>query len=71
MQISVSELKLNIGKYLSLAEMQDIFITKNGKHVAKIVSTKVDKVAEMKSVFGAIPADADLDKAKCGRLLCE
>jgi len=71
MLISVSELKLNIGKYLDLAEIQDIYITKYGQPVAKIISTKVDKVAEMKSVFGAIPPDADLDEAKCGRLLCE
>lgn len=69
MQVSVSELKTNIGKYIDLAEKQDIFITKNGKQVAKIVSTKIDKVAAMKSVFGAIPPDADIDKAKAERLL--
>lgn len=34
MQVSVSELKANVGKYIDLAEMQDIFITKNGKQVA-------------------------------------
>lgn len=71
MQVSVSELKTNVGKYIDLAVIQDIFITKNGKQVAKIVSTKIDKVAAMKSVFGAIPATADLEKAKESRLLCE
>jgi len=69
MQISISELKVNVGKYINLAEKQDIFITKNGKQVAKIVSTKINKVAAMKSIFGAIPSDADLDKAKAERLL--
>jgi prevent-host-death family protein len=69
MQISVSELKINVGKYIDMAETQDIFITKNGKQVAKIVSTKIDKVAAMKSIFGAIHADTDLDKAKAKRLL--
>lgn len=69
MQVSISELKTNVGKYIDLAETQDIFITKNGKQVAKIVSTKIDKVAKMKSVFGAIPSDADVDKAKAERLL--
>lgn len=69
MQISVSELKTNVGKYIDLAETQDIFITKNGKQVAKLVSTKIDRVAAMKSIFGAIPPDADMDKAKAGRLL--
>jgi prevent-host-death family protein len=65
MQVSVSELKANAGKYVELAAEQDIFITKNGKQVAKLVSTKIDKVALMKSVFGSIPAEAaDIDKAR-------
>ena len=69
MQVSVSELKTNVGKYIDLAELQDVFITKHGKQVAKIVSTKIDRVAAMKSVFGVIPSDVDLDKAKAERLL--
>lgn len=69
MNVSVSELKINAGKYVDLAETQDIFITKNGKQVAKIVSTKINKVESMKSIFGAIPSDADLDRAKAERLL--
>ncbi len=69
MQITVSELKANVGKYVGLAELQDVFITKHGKRVAKLVSTKIDRAAAMQSVFGAIPPDADLDKAKAERLL--
>ena len=52
MKVAVSELKANVGKYIALSETQDIFITKNGKQVAKIVSIKRDRVAEMKSLFG-------------------
>ena len=69
MQVSLSELKTNVGKYVDIAQTQDIFITRNGKQVAKIVSTKIDKVAAMKSIFGVIPPDADLDKTKEERLL--
>jgi prevent-host-death family protein len=68
MQISLSELKINVGKYVDMASEQDIFITKNGKQVAKLVSTKIDRVSAMRSVFGAIPEDADLDTAKSERL---
>jgi len=68
MLVSVSELGIDVGKYIELSEKQDIFITKNGEQIAKIVSTKIDKVAAMKSVFGAIPPDADLDQAKAERL---
>jgi len=52
MQVSVSELKTNVGKFIDLAYEQDVYITKNGKQVAKIVSTKRDRVSEMKSLFG-------------------
>ena len=63
MQVSVSEVETNIGKYIDPAERRDIHVV-NDKQAAKI-----DKVAAMMSVFGAIPSDADLGKAKEGRLL--
>ena len=36
MSITATELKLNLGKYLMLAETEDIYITRNGKVVAKL-----------------------------------
>jgi len=68
MTVSVSELKNNAGRYITLADKQDVFITRNGKQVAKIVSTRIDRVAAMKSIFGVIPPDADLELAKWERL---
>lgn len=68
MQISISELKTNAGKYVAMANEQDIYITKNGKRIAKITSTKTDKVAVAKSMFGLLPNDTDLDKAREERL---
>ena len=47
MTVSVSELKNNAGRYITLADKQDVFITRNGKQVAKIVSTRIDRVAAM------------------------
>ena len=52
MQIALSELKMNVGMFVRLAEKQDVYITRNGKQVAKIVGTNRDKIAEMKSLFG-------------------
>ena len=69
MQISVSELKLNAGKYVQMAESRDIYITKNGKQVAKLVSTKIDKVAAMESLFGVIPSDIDFEELRMERIL--
>lgn len=37
MIINATEFKMRAGKYLKLAEKQEIIITKNGKQVAKLV----------------------------------
>ena len=52
MQVALSELKINVGKYVDLAEKEDVYITRNGKQVAKIIGTKRDRVMDMKSLFG-------------------
>lgn len=67
-KISVSELKTNPGKYVAMAQNEDVFITKNGKIVVKLVTAREDKVAAAKSLFGILPSTADLDKAREERL---
>lgn len=67
-QISVSELKTNAGKYVAMAQTQDIFITKNGKLIARLTTAKPDKVAAAKALFGFLPNDVDLGKAREDRL---
>lgn len=44
MSISATELKNNLGKYLMLSATEDIFITKNGKTVAKLTNPHQDQV---------------------------
>ena len=61
MQIALSELKINVGKYVALADEEDIYITRNGKQVAKIVSTKRDRVTDMKSLFGIAKLPPEYD----------
>jgi len=58
MQVTATEFKSNIGKYLTLVAEQDIIITKNGKSIARLTSTKQDKVEIAKSLFGIIPNDS-------------
>ena len=38
MSVTATELKMNLGKYLMLAETEDVFITKNGKVIAKLTN---------------------------------
>lgn len=56
-QISVSELKINPGKYVTMAENQDVLITKNGKVVAKLVTAKVDKKEAFKHFLSLFPQE--------------
>jgi prevent-host-death family protein len=61
MQIALSELKINVGKYVDLAEREDVFITRNGKQVARIIGIKRDRVADMKSLFGIAKLSPEYD----------
>lgn len=61
MVITASELKTNLGKYLAMAAEQDIFITKNGKNIAKLSSPTVDKLAVLDGLVGILPANASTD----------
>ena len=70
-QISVSELKTNAGKYVTMAMDQDIMITKNGKVVAKLVTAKVDKREAFKHFLSLFPEkglDLDPEMASVERL---
>ena len=68
MSITATELKLNLGKYLLLAATEDIFITKNGKIVAKLSNPNQDRVDMAKSLFGVLSQDISLKDAKNERL---
>ena len=64
MLVTATEFKNNIGKYLSIVADEDIFITKNGKNIAKLSGTTQDKVELARSLFGIIPQDISLEQAK-------
>lgn len=77
MLISLSELKVNVGKYVDLAESEEVVITKYGKPAAKIIRcdrepwyTKKmpEKITSVEQLFGTLPSDVDLDDVKTERL---
>ncbi len=68
MSITATELKLNLGKYLLLAATQDIYITRNGKTVAKLVSPYQDRVDTVNALFGSVPDTMTLEEAREERL---
>ena len=68
MSITATELKNNLGKYLMLATKEDIYITRNGKTIAKLSNPYQDRVEMAESLFGILPADLTLEEAKEERL---
>lgn len=68
MNVTATELKLNLGKYLLLAATQDIYITRNGKTIAKLVSPYQDRVDTVDALFGSVPDTITLEKARKERL---
>lgn len=76
MEITATEFKKNLGKYLELAEKEDIMITKNGKTIAVLKNPKNDvaiKLAALEAFIGsALPPDGSpsctLEEARDERL---
>ena len=67
MSITATELKLNLGKYLLLAT-QDIYIPRNGKTIAKLVSPYQDRVDTVDALFGSVPDTMTMEEAREERL---
>lgn len=68
MSITATELKENLGKYLTLAASEDIYITRNGTVIAKLSDPFKSRVDVTKSLFGVIPADITVEEARDERL---
>lgn len=69
MTITASELKNNLGKYIDLAETEDIYVTKNGQQKIKILSAKQRPLSFIDSRFKDIDiSDEDIKDIKWERL---
>ena len=68
MSITATELKQNLGKYLLLSATEDVYITKNGKIVAKLTNPNQNRVDTARSLFGILPENASLEDSKEERL---
>ena len=69
MVVTAAEFKANFGKYLELITNEDIFITRNGKTVAKVVNPQVTAVDSLRGMLGGISSDIDIDSLREERLL--
>ena len=51
-----------------MAATEDVYVTRNGRTVAKLTSPYRNKLDTVDSLFGSIPADMTLEESKEERL---
>ena len=68
MSITATELKSNMSKYLLQAASEDIYITRNGKTIAKLTNPYQDRLDIAESLFGSVPSTMTLEEAREERL---
>ena len=69
MQVTATEFKLNFGKYLDMLSTEDIWITRNGKTVAKVINPNVSSVDSISGILeGKVSPDIDRHSLREERL---
>lgn len=62
MIVTATEFKSNLGKYLDMAATQDVYITKNGKSIARLTSPSSNKLAVLDGLVGIASRSGDADE---------
>ena len=61
LEITATEFKTNLGHYLDLVPTEDIWVTKNGKYVARLVNPNVSAVDSISGILKG-KASEDIDR---------
>ncbi len=69
MIVTATEFKTNFGKYLDLISEEDIFITRNGKTIAKVINPQISAVDSLRGMLKDIPSNITPDSLQEERLL--
>ncbi|MBR3046577.1 MAG: type II toxin-antitoxin system prevent-host-death family antitoxin [Enterococcus sp.] len=69
LQVTATEFKTNLGQYLERVLIEDIWITKNGKTVAKLVNPNVSAVDSISGILkGKVSSDFDKNSMRDERI---
>ncbi len=68
MIVTATEFKTNFGKYLDMLTKEDIFITRNGKTIAKVINPQVSAVDSLRGMLKNVSSDIDMDSLREERL---
>ncbi|MDR3036823.1 MAG: type II toxin-antitoxin system prevent-host-death family antitoxin [Coriobacteriales bacterium] len=66
MVITATEFKGNLGKYIDLAQNEDVLISKNGRIAAKLTNPFGDRLEEARSLIGILPSNITAVEARLG-----
>lgn len=68
MSVTAADFKINLEKYLLMAEKEDVYITLDGKTVAKLTSANNRKLDTVNELFGSVPKTMTLEESREERL---
>ncbi len=68
MIVTATEFKTNFGKYLDLLSKEDIYITRNGKTVAKVINPQISAVDALSGILKDVEDDIDKEYLRGERL---
>jgi prevent-host-death family protein len=70
MIITATEFKNKVGKYLNIAQKEEVIISKNGKNIAKLIAISENEFPATKSLAGVFEkaASYQLEQTKDERL---
>lgn len=68
MVLTATQFKNNFGEYLAMVYKEDIYITRNGKVIAKITDPTANRMRMTESLFGILPNTINIDEILAERL---
>ena len=68
MVITATEFKANLGMYLDVSQQKDVFITRNGKMIAKLSNPIVSPTEELVGVLEHVDENIDKHTLRADRL---
>lgn len=64
MVVTATEFKSNFDKYLELIAQEDIFITRSGKTIAKVVNPHISAVDSLRGMLQGVSSDIETDSLR-------
>lgn len=68
MLVTATDFKTNLGKYLSIVNQEDVYITRNGRYIAKLVRSDDTVVDSLIGVLNTAPSDTNAKSIREERL---